>query len=85
MSLSRPTASKVARKLTCAAAICLGLARVPGNCGSRRDRPATATCEGQSFSQPFASLEDSNYYTLVEGGEFNSPSRLGTLERRSDH
>jgi len=33
-----------------------------------------ATCEGQTFSQPFEALRDSNYYTLVPGGQFESPS-----------
>ena len=35
---------------------------------------APAGCEGQAFSQPLAGQGDSNYYTLVQGGEFNSPS-----------
>lgn len=30
-----------------------------------------AVCPGQTFSQPFAAWGDSNYYTLVEGSEFN--------------
>jgi len=33
----------------------------------------TATCEGQSFSQPFAAFGDDNFYTLVPGSTFNSP------------
>jgi hypothetical protein len=33
---------------------------------------APASCPGQTFSQPFAALEDGNYYTLVPGSEFNS-------------
>jgi hypothetical protein len=33
-----------------------------------------AVCPGQTFAQPFASSGDLNYYTLVEGSEFNSPS-----------
>jgi hypothetical protein len=33
------------------------------------------SCENQVFSQPFASLEDANYYTLAPGGEFNSASQ----------
>ena len=44
-------------------------------------KPASATqnaelavCPGQTFSQPFEALQDSNYYTLVEGSEFNSAS-----------
>jgi hypothetical protein len=32
-----------------------------------------AVCPGQSFSQPFEALKDANYYTLVEGSEFNGP------------
>jgi hypothetical protein len=74
MSLSRPTASKVSRKLTCAATICLGLLGYSATSALAETGSVTATCEGQAFSQPFASLKDSNYYTLVEGGEFNSPS-----------
>lgn len=42
-------------------------------------RPATshqnaelAVCQGQTFSQPFESQGDANFYTLVEGSEFNS-------------
>lgn len=31
-----------------------------------------ATCEGESFSQPFAAYGDDNDYTLAPGGEFNS-------------
>ena len=30
-----------------------------------------AVCPGQTFSQPFETFKDSNYYTLVEGSEFN--------------
>jgi hypothetical protein len=74
MSLSRPTASTITRKLTCAAAVCLGLLGFSASSAVAEIAPATATCEGQFFSQPFASLKDSNYYTLVEGGEFNSPA-----------
>lgn len=32
-----------------------------------------AVCPGQTFSQPFEALNDGNYYTLVEGSEFNGP------------
>ncbi len=32
-----------------------------------------AVCPGQSFYQPFLEYGDSNYYTLVEGSEFNGP------------
>lgn len=33
-----------------------------------------AVCPGQTFAQPFEALGDSNYYTLVEGSEFNGES-----------
>ena len=36
-------------------------------------KSVAASCEGQSFSQPFATLGDDNYYTLVPGSQFNSP------------
>jgi len=35
---------------------------------------ALAVCPGQTFAQPFQAFGDVNYYTLVEGSEFNSPS-----------
>jgi hypothetical protein len=91
MSLSRPTASKYARKLSCTAVACLGLlslsaAPALAKKDSSKDtapvvKEATAAvnavlavCPGQTFAQPFASSGDLNYYTLVEGSEFNSSS-----------
>jgi hypothetical protein len=68
MSLSRPTASKFIRKLACAAGVCFGLVSFSAASAS------AATCEGQTFTQPFATLNDLNYYTLVPGSEFNGPS-----------
>jgi hypothetical protein len=68
-SSSRPTASGLTRRLGFAAGVCfalLGLSAAPAL--------AAATCEGQTFSQPFAAWSDYNYYTLVQGGEFNSAS-----------
>lgn len=35
-------------------------------------KSTTATCEGQTFSQPFAAFGDDNYYTLVPGSTFAS-------------
>lgn len=32
-----------------------------------------AVCPGQTFAQPFEEMGDSNYYTLVEGSQFNGP------------
>jgi hypothetical protein len=74
MSLSRPTAAKITRKLICAAGLCLGLLGFSATSALAATSTEAATCEGQSFSQPFSALKDSNYYTLVEGGEFNSAS-----------
>jgi hypothetical protein len=69
VSSSRPTASRLTRRLGFAAVVCfalLGLSATPAL--------AAATCEGQTFSQPFAAWGDYNSYTLVQGGEFNSSS-----------
>lgn len=66
---SRPTASRIMRQLGFAAGVCvalLGLSAAPAM--------AAATCEGQTFSQPFVAWNDYNYYTLVQGGAFNSAS-----------
>ncbi len=114
MSLSRPTASSIARKFVCTAGVCAGVIAVsaaqalaaptpptppavavapaPAAVAAAPEVPATpvpavapvvqavsakvsaalAVCPGQTFSQPFETLKDSNYYTLVEGSEFNS-------------
>jgi hypothetical protein len=66
---SRPTASRIMRQLGFAAGVSvalLGLSAAPAM--------AAATCEGQTFSQPFVAWNDYNYYTLVQGGAFNSAS-----------
>ena len=66
---SRTTASRFTRLLGCATGVCflaLGLPAAPAL--------ASATCEGQTFSQPFTAWNDYNYYTLVPGGNFNSSS-----------
>jgi hypothetical protein len=87
MSLSRPTASKFIGKFGCAAAtivVLLGLSAASalarkGALPVVKEAPAAvnavlAVCPGQTFSQPFAGLGDANYYTPVEGSEFNSPA-----------
>lgn len=48
-----------------------GLAGKPA---SAKQNAELAVCPGQTFSQPFEAQQDSSYYTLVEGSEFNSPS-----------
>ncbi|HEX8752247.1 MAG TPA: hypothetical protein VF731_02420 [Solirubrobacterales bacterium] len=47
--------------------------------GEHLTNPATeevnkelSACPGQVFSQPFAAFEDDNYYTLVDGSQFNA-------------
>jgi hypothetical protein len=65
---SRPTA-RIARIVGCVTAACLAVLAV-----SSAPALAASTCEGQTFSQPFEALGDYNYYTLVQGSQFNSPS-----------
>jgi hypothetical protein len=65
---SQPTA-RITRRLSCLAVASLALLAL-----SSAPALAASTCEGQSFSQPFAALGDSNYYTLVAGSQFNAPS-----------
>jgi hypothetical protein len=86
MSLSRPTASSITKKVARTAGVVaalLGFAAVPAMAAEATIEPvklapanvsaALAVCPGQTFSQPFAQLNDDNYYTLVEGSEFNAP------------
>ena len=50
--------------------------------GSETTAPAktvAATCEGQTFGQPFEAFGDYNYYTLVNGSQFESPEEGWTL------
>jgi hypothetical protein len=73
---SRPTAFGITRQFSRAAGICLALLGL-----SAAPALAAATCEGQAFSQPFAAWNDYNYYTLVQGGAFNSASEGWELRR----
>ncbi len=43
-----------------------------GKPATAKQNAELAVCSGQTFSQPFEAEQDSNYYTLVEGSEFNS-------------
>jgi hypothetical protein len=43
-----------------------------GRQASAQKNNELAVCQGQTFSQPFEAYGDDNYYTLVEGSEFNS-------------
>jgi hypothetical protein len=73
MSLFRPTAlSSYIRNLGCAAGLILGLLSLWSASAVANSADAeTAVCPGQTFSQTFAGFGDSNWYTLVEGSEFN--------------
>ena len=86
MSLSRPTAHNIARKFACTTGVIgrsvWASAAVPAlahgtdvkEASAARVNAELAVCPGQTFSQPFEALKDSNYYTLVEGSEFAGPS-----------
>jgi hypothetical protein len=77
---SRPTANRFARRILGAAAVVIGLLGISATRALATTQSSTTTsaeaavCPGQTFSQPFAAEGDTNYYTLVPGGEFNSPS-----------
>ncbi len=86
MTLSRPTARRIGR-LGGTAGAALGLLcfmTAPASAKSRPDAivneapaalsAALAVCPGQTFAQPFMGVGDANYYTLVQGSEFNAPS-----------
>jgi hypothetical protein len=92
MSLSRPTARSITRKIACTAGVVagfLGFAAVPALAeqapvvkeASAAVNAVLAVCPGQTFSQPFEALNDSNYYTLVQGSEFNGPDEGWQLNR----
>jgi hypothetical protein len=82
LSPSRPTAPRITRRLTGAVSVatlmCLALC-LPA--GSAVAATVPAECAGQVFSQPFTKFGDSNYYTLVQGGEFNSASEGWELSK----
>jgi hypothetical protein len=89
MSSSRPTASSsIKKKLGSAigiAAALLGFAVSPALAAAPKPAPEKvnaelAVCPGQTFSQPFEALKDSNYYMLVEGSEFNEGAPGWQLE-----
>ncbi len=76
VSSSRPTAFRFKRQLGSAAVVCIALLSL-----SAAPALAVATCEGQTFSQPFTAWKDYNYYTLVQGGAFNSAAEGWELSR----
>src|SRR5690349_24794668 len=86
MSSFRPTATQYGRRLCFLVALCLGLlgftsasaAAAPNpqpktpkvKPASAKKNAQLAVCPGQTFSRPFEAFGDSNYYTLVDGSEF---------------
>jgi hypothetical protein len=117
MSLSRPTASSIARKFTATAGVVAGLigfaavpalaapvppvvaptvatpavptvaapeATAPVKAAPAKVSAELAVCPGQAFAQPFEALKDSNYYTLVEGSEFNGPNEGWELKNGAE-
>jgi hypothetical protein len=82
---SRPTASRFKRRLTLTVGVCIALLGLLAPTAFAKKSSALAlaetpvVCEGQVFSQPFLSYNDSNLYTLAPGGEFNSASEGWTL------
>jgi hypothetical protein len=90
---SRHTASKFITMLLAAfcGAVVLGACSAPAmasteavpapeaNPASAQVNAELAVCPGQTFSQPFAALGDANYYTLVEGSEFDQGAQGWTL------
>jgi hypothetical protein len=75
---SRPTAHRLARRLGIAGAVCSSaLALIAASALAA----GSATCPGQTFSQAFAAFGDTNEYTLVQGGNFNSASEGWQLSK----
>jgi len=77
---SRPTAHRITRQLGVTAAMCsaaLGLSA--GSALAATSSPAS--CPGQTFSQTFAAYGDTNEYTLVQGGNFNTASEGWELSK----
>ncbi len=85
MSLFRPTAIKHIRNLGCAAVLVLGLLSIWSASAMAHSQPEAkapkpapakvsaelAVCPGQTFAQEFGAFADSNFYTQVEGSQFN--------------
>lgn len=73
MSLFRPTAKKYRSRLCCLLAVlCVGLFGLSADSALAATKSSElAVCPGQTFSRPFEAFKDPNYYTLVEGSEFN--------------
>jgi hypothetical protein len=85
MSLFRPTAFKYLRNLGCTAVVVLGLLSIWSASAMAHSQPEVkqpkpapakvetelAVCPGQTFAQEFGAIGDFNFYTLVEGSQFN--------------
>lgn len=72
LASSRPKAFRHKPRLPCLVVAWLAVSGLSAAPALGANPPAAPIgCEGQAFSQPFANQSDSNYYTLVQGGEFN--------------
>ncbi len=87
MSLSRPTANGITKKLSYVAGACLVLVGLSATSALARtvqlqaaQQSPAPSCSTQAFSRPFTALGDSNNYTLVPGSEFASSSEGWELE-----
>jgi hypothetical protein len=82
LASSRPTAHRLTRLLSIAAAACVASLAIPATSALAAPGASSSTlasCDGQTFAPVFETLGDSSYYTLVPGGEFNSVSEGWTL------
>jgi hypothetical protein len=55
-----------------------------GNPASEEVNAELAVCPGQTFSQPFTAFGDENFYTLVDGSEFNAGAEGWFLRRGAE-
>ncbi len=79
-----PTASTTEEVPTASSALAVSGAttnstEAVGSVTSTAATTVSASCEGQTFGQPFEAFGDENYYTLVPGSQFNGPEEGWTL------
>jgi hypothetical protein len=83
LASSRITKKGFTRRLGAGMFACLavcGVSAMPASAATTTTQTQLAAmCEDQTFSQVFSVSGDTNFYTLVPGGEFNSASEGWTL------